>query len=190
MNDIAKSETRSNLSASVQRCFYDSGALDSQSNSLFEKEINASDQYAIDWTPVVTINNEKYSGNLLCSNPVTTATCPLFAALCASYAPETIPNACSGHIDLGSSSSCPRGERRDNCGVCGGNGRSCNFETPTVIVVFLTISGTIIVLQFAFAVHLHIQIRRRRAIRDRESQRYVHDDGSDETLHSDSSTSL
>jgi len=94
MNDMSETETRRNLNDAVKKCFLDSGGLDSKSNILFDREINASDQYAIELTPVITINDEKYIGSMKCPNPGYPATCPLFAALCAAYAPEPIPLAC------------------------------------------------------------------------------------------------
>jgi len=186
MNDMAETEARRILTDAVKKCFLDSGGLDSKSNILFDREINASDQYAIELTPVITINDEKYSGNMKCPNPGYTATCPLFAALCAAISPEPIPLACWKLRDPG----CPRGENRDRCGVCGGDGRSCKYHIPKVIIVILIFTALIITLQFACGVYLQIQLRRTQAIIFRNPARYQLVDVSEYNnhAHSDSST--
>jgi len=112
---------RENLRVSVDQCIFNSGGLDGQSNTLFDEEIRSALNFGISFSPTVTINNEKYHGNLLCPSPVDISTCSVFAAICAGFAPETTPEACMGHNYEG----CPHGTVRDVCGVCGGNGLSC-----------------------------------------------------------------
>jgi len=98
----------------------------------------------------VTINNEKYHGTFLCPNPVQLGTCSIFAAICGAFAPETIPQACVEHKDIG----CAPGEERDVCGVCGGDGESCSTsQTKKVAVGFIIIIVLIVFLTFAIVIY-------------------------------------
>jgi len=136
------STARVTLRTSVDKCIFDSGGLDGQSNTLFDEEMRSFFDFGINNSPAVTINNEKYHGNMLCPNPVDISTCSVFAAICAGFAPETIPEACMEHSEAG----CPRGLARDVCGVCGGNGLSCtSSRSNSLVVLFVALSLVIII---------------------------------------------
>jgi len=151
---LAKTKNRGNIVKSIRKCVFDSGGLDGQENTVFDEEIKAFTKYEILWTPAVTINNEVYNGNLLCPNPVDITTCSVFAAICAGFAPETIPQACLEHREIG----CPRGENRDACGVCGGDGSSCSkLQAKSTALGFILL----IILIFAIAVAVGLYFKRR-----------------------------
>jgi len=125
------------LVENVKECVFNSGGLDGQVNVEFDAELKLFSEYGVMWTPLITINNEVYSGTMLCPNPVDVATCSVFAAICAAFAPETIPQVCSEHRDIG----CPAGENRDACGVCGGDGSSCTrSQAKSMALGFLLIA--------------------------------------------------
>jgi len=151
---LALKKTRTSISGKVNKCVFDSGDLDGQANSEFDAEINSFAEYGVEWIPTVTINNEMYHGNMLCPSPVDIGTCSIFAAICAGFAPETIPQVCLEHREHG----CPEGENRDVCGVCGGDGRSCSALPAKPMVVGFTF---IIVLVIALAFGIAIYFKRR-----------------------------
>jgi len=149
---LAKADNRSSVVKSVSQCIFDSGGLDGQANSLFDAEIQAFGQYGVFWTPAVTINNEWYIGSMICPNPIDIATCSIYAAICAAYAPETIPQICLKHSEIG----CPVSENRDVCGVCGGDGRSCNNMKPkSLVLMFLFITLVVVGVGCLIAVYFN-----------------------------------
>jgi len=159
LDDLTKTEIRSKLVNSIRKCVFDSGGLEGQSNNVFDDEIKAFTKYEVFWTPTVTINNELYNGNLHCPNPVDVATCSIFAALCAAFAPETIPRACLEHREIG----CLAGESRDSCGVCGGDGSSCRTsQAKSMAVGFIFIIILIVVI--ACGIGLYFKQRFIRAV--------------------------
>jgi len=172
MDDMAKTEMRRNLTNTVRRCFYDSGGLDGPQNSLFDKEINAFDQYTIEWTPVVTINSEKYRGNLACLDPLDTTTCSVFAAICAAFAQETIPLACAEH----SHKSCPQDQVPDVCGVCGGDGFSCKKHRYRAVNISLFFIAGVVLCQLVWLVYCRRRVKRTQKLIDRFKKRYLHDE--------------
>jgi len=154
LHNLAVNETRSDVVEAVRKCVFESGGLNNQSNTLFDGEIESFTKYEVLWIPAVTINNEMYNGNMLCSYPVDIATCSIFAAICAAFAPETIPQPCLEHREIG----CPRGENRDACGVCGGDGSSCKIsQAKTMAVGFIFI----IILIVAIAIGIGFYFKRR-----------------------------
>jgi len=143
------------LKVSVEKCIFDSGGLDGQSNTLFDAEILSFLDFGIHYSPAVTINNERYHGNLLCPSPVDISTCSVFAAICAGFSPETTPKACKEHSNTG----CPRGKIRDVCGICGGDGSSCS-STNSVIALFFVLSLVIVISAFAICYYLRSRFTR------------------------------
>jgi len=157
LEKLAKEKTRSNIGENIKKCVFDSGGLDGQANSEFDAEINSFVQYGVEWIPTVTINNEMYHGNMLCPNPVDIGTCSIFAAICAGFAPETIPQVCLEHREHG----CPEGESRDVCGVCGGDGRSCSpLAAKSMAVGFILIIVLIIALACGIAIYFMRRLSR------------------------------
>jgi len=157
LEELAKKKTRHSIGENIKKCVFDSGGLDGPANALFDAEIDAFSQYGVQWIPAVTINNEKYRGNMLCPNPVELATCSIFAAICAGFSPETIPKVCLEHRELG----CPAGENRDVCGVCGGDGSSCSTSAAKSIAAgFIVIIVLVIVLACAIAIYFKHRLSR------------------------------
>jgi len=153
LKQLANTDNRSSLVKSVKECTFDSGGLDGQSNSVFEAEIQAFDRHGIHWTPTLTINNEWYKGNLICPNPIDIATCSVYAAICAVYAPETIPQVC-----LERREGCSAGDNLDSCGVCSGNGSSCITLKPMILaLMFLLI--TIIIAGIGCLILIYLKSR-------------------------------
>jgi len=152
--ELAVNKVRRNVVEAVRKCVFESGGLEGQSNTLFDDEINFFTKYEILWTPAVTINNEMYSGNMLCSDAVDLATCSIFAAICAGFAPETTPQPCLEHREIG----CPPGENRDACGVCDGDGSSCKMSPAKSMAVGFIL---IIILIVTFASGIGIYFKRR-----------------------------
>jgi len=152
---------RGNIVESVRKCVFDSGGLDGQGNTVFDEEIKAFTKYDIRWTPAVTINMEIYNGNMLCPNPVDVTTCSVFAAICAAFAPETTPQVCLEHREIG----CPRGEKRDTCGVCGGDGSTCSSSQSRSILLGFVL---IIILIVAIATVVGLYFKRRFAMADEQ----------------------
>jgi len=142
LNDLTDTENRIKLVNSIKECVSDSGGLESQSNTIFEEEIESYSNYEVLLTPAVTINKDVYYGKLLCPNPGNAATCSVFAAICASFAPESTPLACLDYNDIG----CPPGEYRDASGVCHGDGifwsmsQTKSITTGNVIIIILLVT--------------------------------------------------
>jgi len=154
---LAKEKVRTSIIESIKKCVFDSGGLDGPANILFDEEINSFTQYGVQWIPTVTINNEKYAGNMLCPNPVDLATCSIFAAICAGFSPETTPPVCLEHREIG----CPPGESRDVCGVCGGDGSSCsNSAAKSIAAGFIVIIVLIIILACGIALFFKRRLSR------------------------------
>jgi len=157
LKKLAEDKIRSNIGENVKKCVFDSGGLDGPGNSEFDAEINSFTQYGVEWIPSVTINNEKYRGNMLCPNPVEIATCSVFAAICSGFAPETTPKVCLEHREVG----CPAGENRDVCGVCGGDGSSCSTSAAKSIAVgFIVIIVLVITLTCGIALYFRHRLSR------------------------------
>jgi len=157
LTKLAGEKIRTNIGENVKKCVFDSGGLDGPHNSEFDAEINSFAQYGVEWIPTVTINNEKYNGNMLCPNPVETATCSVFAAICSAFAPKTIPQVCLEHRELG----CPAGENRDVCGVCGGDGSSCSSSAAKSIAAgFIVIIILVIILACGIAIYIKSRLSR------------------------------
>jgi len=154
LEQLSKDKIRTSIGDMVRKCVFDSGGLDGPSNVEFDSEIESFSKYGIQWTPAVTINNEYYHGNMLCPNPVDIATCSVFAAICAAFAPETIPQVCLEHRDFG----CPSGEIRDACGVCGGDNSSCSTsKTKSMALGFFFI--VLLVISLACGIGLYFKRR-------------------------------
>lgn len=146
--------SREMLSTSIDNCIFNSGGMDGQKNTLFDEEIQSFLDFGIYWSPAVTINGERYHGNMLCPNPVDISTCSVFAAICAGFAPETTPEVCMEHMNSG----CPRGMVRDVCGVCGGDGLSCiSLRSKSMLVVFVIL--VLIIVTFALATAYYLRLR-------------------------------
>jgi len=157
LKKLAGDKIRTNIGENIKKCVFDSGGLDGPGNTLFDAEITSFTQYGVQWIPTVTINNEKYNGNLLCPNPVEIATCSVFAAICSAFAPETTPQVCLEHREPG----CPAGEKRDVCGVCGGNGSSCSSSaTKSIAAGFIVIIVLVITLACGIALYFRHRLSR------------------------------
>lgn len=102
----------------------------------------------------MTINKELYSGNLLCPNPVDIATCSVFAAICAGFSPETVPQVCVERREVG----CPSSEKRDECGVCGGDGSSCTAKVSKSTVGFLLTILIVVGCAVGFGLYLRYRL--------------------------------
>lgn len=155
--ELAKANSRTLIGDIIKKCVFDSGGLGGLTNVEFDKEIQFFSEYGIEWVPTVTINNEKYHGTFLCPNPVEIGTCSIFAAICGAFAPETIPQVCVEHKEIG----CASGETRDVCGVCGGDGRSCtSSETKSMAIGFIFIIVLIIFLTCGIAIYFLNRVSR------------------------------
>jgi len=157
LEKLAKDKTRTSIGEKIKKCVFVSGGLDGQENSVFHAEISSFAEYGVEWIPDITINNEHYSGNMLCPNPVEIGTCSIFAAICAAFSPEAIPKVCLEHRELG----CPAGENRDVCGVCGGNGKSCStLANKPFLVGFIVVMVLVIVLGGGIAIYFKRRLSR------------------------------
>jgi len=92
------------------------------------------------------INRSPYLGSLLCG--VHDPRCSIFEAICAAYAPNSVPSICT------QTETCPLTKPRDICGVCGGNGSSCTWTLAQLVKW----TGTIFLL-FAIVVVIYTQNR-------------------------------
>jgi len=157
LQELARKKGRTSIVETIKKCVFDSGGLDGPANELFDDEIDWFSQYGVHWIPAVTINNEMYSGNMLCPNPVDMATCSIFAAICAGFSPETIPTVCVEHREIG----CPSRQNRDVCGVCGGDGRSCSTSAAKSIAAgFIVIIMLVIILACGIALYFKRRLSR------------------------------
>jgi len=92
------------------------------------------------------INMSPYLGSLLCG--VHDPRCSIFEAICAAYAPNSVPAICN------QTETCPLTMPRDICGVCGGDGSSCTWTLAQLVKW----TGTAFLL-FAIFVVLYTQNR-------------------------------
>jgi len=153
LEELTEAEIRANLVDDIERCVVDSGDLDGESNTIFDAEVEAFTKYDILLTPAVTINNEEYHGNLDCPDTENVATCSVFGAICAAFAPETTPPSC---LEL--ENACPSGGVRDICGVCGGDGSSCTVIQVQYVSFWFIV---IIILIVVFACGAGLYFKRR-----------------------------
>merc|ERR1739838_1207898 len=144
-----KQDPRPGIKKAVQDCIFQSGGTDGATNTILDEQIAQFDKYGINWVPRITINNEKYHGNLLCPHPVDVSSCGVFAAICAGFAPETIPDICNTVR-----SGCPLGEERDRCGVCDGDGSSCYINASKGMAAFVVIIVIVLVVVIAMLIYL------------------------------------
>jgi len=86
-------------------------------NSRLEQELQTKTNAGIFMTPTILVNNSPYRGSITCTPPIDTARCGVFEMICAGFKTGQQPDACRS--DIG----CDVGIRRDQCGVCGGNGQ-------------------------------------------------------------------
>jgi len=157
LEQLAREKVRTSIIENIKKCVFDSGGLDGPVNILLDEEIISFARYGVQWIPTVTINNEKYAGNMLCPNPVDLATCSIFAAICAGFSAETIPTVCLEHRDIG----CPPRQNRDVCGVCGGDGSSCSTSAAkTIAAGFIVIIVLIIILACGIALFFKRRLSR------------------------------
>jgi len=78
---------------------------------------NYNDDAHISFHTQAYINKIPYSGSLSCEKD--DARCPIFQAVCSAYASKFIPAVCI------ETEGCLFGKKRDQCGVCDGDGTTC-----------------------------------------------------------------
>lgn len=104
----------------VMACVVDAGDVgdDSGVNVMMEAEMELYSELGaiVFFLPTVLVNDVPYRGGLSCSSPETSQ-CGVLKTICAGYADDTEPDACS--TDPG----CEIGEKWDNCKQCNGRGQ-------------------------------------------------------------------
>lgn len=104
------------------------------------------------------INKTPYLGSLLCG--VHEPRCSIFEAICAAYAPNSVPEICH------QPEKCELTKPRDICGVCGGDGSSCQWT----LLQLVKWTGTSLLIIAVFVViysqnrHLSSNIQRIEAL--------------------------
>jgi len=104
--------------ALTNKCVQDSGGYESNSgpNTLLDAEMGKRLIDHVFILPSVKINNRDYHGKLSCPTPYSISTCPILAAICDGFLDGTEPPVCKSDYCWG---------RKDICGVCDGDGKSC-----------------------------------------------------------------
>lgn len=108
------------ISKSGNNCHSEGCAFESVSNLEFDEQLKQWAEYFpySEYFPRVTINEHNYHGAVRCPHPISLNNCGVLAALCAAYEDSQKPAACENN-------GCAFGEIKDACGICGGNGKSC-----------------------------------------------------------------
>jgi len=115
--------------------------LEGSTNDILDEELRLSKRIPIFQIPTVLINGKVYTGTMHCPKPMSTTSCRILAVICSIFSPENPPQVCIEHHEIG----CAVGERRDFCGVCGGDATSCTFVKSKYIEIGFTVVIAIII---------------------------------------------